>query len=101
MEALIVIRLALLPGMVGFGLESFACKVRGLGICLPVITGIGILSFLSYDKRHAQELLTRGIMPEALGLAVGLSILGGLLAGMLLGGAFYYVKNKNHSDNEG
>ena len=92
---LVVAKLALVPALLGAGLEYLACKVRRLGIILPVLTGLGLLKFLEYDQRHAQEMLANGQMPEALGLVLGASLIGGLLTGMLLGGViYYYMKRK-------
>lgn len=91
---IVVIKLAWFPVLLGMGLEYLACRVRRLGMTLPVVTAAGLLCFLSYDQRHAEEMLANGQMPEALGLVLGASILGGLLAGMILGGIFYHVKKK-------
>ena len=90
----IIFRLILPPAIVGFCLEYLACRVKGLGVFLPAAAGIGILAFLEYDKRHAEAMLANGQIPEALGMAVGLSILGGLLGGMILGLLVYRGKNK-------
>lgn len=89
--ASVVLQLALFPALVGAFLEYLFCRVRGLGWIPPALTGLGIIGFLAYDQRHAEQMLANGQMPEALGLAAGLSLLGGLLAGMILGGILYHV----------
>ena len=93
MEEMVIIGLALFPAVFGACLEYCVCRVRGLGIVFPVATGIGIMAFLNYDQRHAEAMLANGQMPEALGKVVGLSILGGLLVGMIFGRILYQAKN--------
>lgn len=79
---------------IGAFLEYLACKVKFLGVALPAATVVGILVFIDSDRKHAEELLASGVMPEGLALAVGMLILGSLFVGMILGGVIYYINRK-------
>ena len=80
--------------LIGAFLEYAACKVKLLGILLPVALTVGIILFIAADQRHAAELLAMGTMPEALALYLGLLIMVPLLVGMIFGGIFYHVRKK-------
>ena len=80
--------------LIGAFLEYFACKVKILGVLIPVALTVGIIFFVVADQRHAAELMAMGVMPEGLALFAGLLVMVPLLAGMIFGGIFYYVRKK-------
>lgn len=80
--------------LIGAFLEYFACKVKILGVLIPVTLTVGIILFVVADQRHAAELMAMGTMPEALALFMGLLVMVPLLVGMIFGGIFYHVRKK-------
>ena len=99
-ELLTVVLLGLFPGLIGMVVEYLFYKIRILRVLPPVATVIGMIAFHAYDERHAQELLASGVMPEALGYVLGMSLLGGLLVGIAIGWYLGYRKNNMKSNQD-